>query len=406
MCMDAIFGRRNYRSEITWKRATSTQKGSQHQSKRWGNNADIIFYYAASSSTPLSPERELTDTEILEKFKLVDEKGQRYYDDSAHIWSSPNMGARPNLCYEWRGFVNPHASGWRLSEERLEEEYQKGNIVIRPNGKLERRKYLKDYKGASYGNIWDDVLPASGEERTGSPDQKPLALYERIIKASSNEGDLVLDPFCGCATTIIAANNLKRRWIGIDRREDARYHIITRLMGIDKKERERLEKYATDPVWLDRQMQPYEMHYQTEPPIRTDKSDQTVSELPNVYVTEPENLYSHNEMKEILINQFGVECWGCGFQPPDKDDRYLHLDHINPKSSGGSNDLDNRSILCQPCNSTKSNTMTLDGLRRKNKKERRMKKSQLIDIPSTVQWTRNYLMRLVRDSTYQRTLDF
>ncbi len=100
----------------------------------------------------------------------------------------------------------------------------------------------------------------SKQERIGSPDQKPLKLYERIIEASSNEGDLVLDPFCGCATTIIAANNLNRRWIGIDRRKDARYHIITRLMGIDRKERERLEKYTIDKTWLDRQMQPYEMH--------------------------------------------------------------------------------------------------------------------------------------------------
>ena len=126
------------------------------------------------------------------------------------------MGARPNLCYEWRGFVNPHPSGWRLSKERLEEEYQKGNIVIRPDGKLERRKYLKDYKGASYGNIWDDILPAAGEERTGYPTQKPLTLLERIIEASSNPGDIILDPFCGCATTCIAAESLQRQWIGID----------------------------------------------------------------------------------------------------------------------------------------------------------------------------------------------
>ena len=69
-------------------------------------------------------------------------------------------------------------------------------------------------------------------ERTGSPDQKPLPVYERIIKASSNEGDIVLDPFCGCATTIIAARNLKRRWVGIDRRPDVRYHVITRMAGI------------------------------------------------------------------------------------------------------------------------------------------------------------------------------
>ena len=164
MMMDSVFGKNNFRSEVTWKRATSTQKGSQHRSMRWGNNADILLFYAASRSTSLRPERELTESEILEKFKRIDENGRRYYDDSAHIWSSPNMGARPNLCYEWRGFVNPHPSGWRLSKERLEEEYQKGNIVIRPDGKLERRKYLKDYKGASYGNIWDDILPAAGEE--------------------------------------------------------------------------------------------------------------------------------------------------------------------------------------------------------------------------------------------------
>ncbi|MDE0553845.1 MAG: site-specific DNA-methyltransferase [Candidatus Poribacteria bacterium] len=214
--MDSIFGKSNFRSEVTWKRTTSTQKGSQHRSLRWGNNADMLLYYAASSSTSLRPERELTESEILKKFKHVDENGQRYYNDSSHIWSTPNMGERPNLCYEWRGFVNPHPSGWRLSKERLEEEYQKGNIVIRPDGRLERRKYLKDYKGASYGNIWNDVLPPAREERTGYPTHKPIALLERIIKASSNKNDIVLDPFCGCATTCVAAERLQRQWIGID----------------------------------------------------------------------------------------------------------------------------------------------------------------------------------------------
>ena len=399
MCMDAIWGKKNFRSEITWKRATSTQKGSQHQSKRWGNNADIIFYYAASKKASLSPERELTETEILEKFKYVDENGQKYYDDSSHIWSSPNMGARPNLCYKWRGFVNPHPSGWRLSKERLEEEYQKGNIVIRPDGKLERRKYLKDYKGASYGNIWDDVLPPSGEERTGSPDQKPLALYERIIKASSNEGDLVLDPFCGCATTIIAAKNLNRRWIGIDRRKDARYHIITRLMGIDRKERERLEEYAIDKEWLDKQMQPYEMHYQTEPPKRTDEDKQTSPKLAHVYSTEPENPLSHAEMHEILVNQFGLKCWGCNFIPPDK--RYLHLDHIIPKTDGGTNHIDNRALLCQPCNTKKSNTMSLTALRRQNKREGYIQSHPPIDLQDALTWTKNYSIRIIRETPYQ-----
>ena len=136
-------------------------------------------------------------------------------------------------------------------------------------------------------DIWTDTALFEENEKTGSPDQKPLALYKRLIEASSNEGDLVLDPFCGCATTIIAAEELKRRWIGIDRRVDARYHIITRLMGIDQKERKRLEKYAIDKNWLDRRMQRYEIHYQTEPPKRTDEDKQTAPKLDNVYSTEP-----------------------------------------------------------------------------------------------------------------------
>ena len=143
--------------------------------------------------------------------------------------------------------------------------------------------------------------------------------------------------------------------------------IITRLMGITRKERERVEKYATDKNWLDREMQRYEMHYETEPPKRTDKGDQTAPELPNVYVAEPENPLTHAKMKKILVEQFGLKCWGCNYIPPD--DRYLHLDHITPKSDGGTNHIDNRALLCQPCNSMKSNTMSLSALRSANNRE-------------------------------------
>ena len=310
--MDSIFGKNNFRSEVTWKRTTSTQKGSQHRSLRWGNNADTLLYYAASSSTSLRPERELTETEILKKFKHTDENGQRYYNDSAHIWSTPNMGERPNLCYEWRGFVNPHPSGWRLSKERLEEEYQKGNIVIRPDGKLERRKYLKDYKGASYGNIWEDVLPPAGEERTGYPTQKPIALLERIIKASSNEEDVVLDPFCGCATTCVAAERLQRHWIGID--------ISPRAVDLV---RVRLE----DEVGLFGKV-----IHRTDLPKRSEK-------LPN-YRTHKHALFGKQE---------GL-CNGCRTQFPFRN---MTVDHIVPQSQGGTDHEDNLQLLCGACNSTK-----------------------------------------------------
>ncbi len=217
--LDAIFDHRNYRNEISWQRATSTQKGNQYDSKGWGNNVDIILYYAKSNATKLNPYKnpaDFTEEEIVEKFDRIDENGERYYDDSAHIWRTPGMGPRPNLCYEWRGFRNRHTSGWRMKKERLEEEYQKGNFVILENGKLQRRKYVKDYRGYTYGNLWTDIPMVQGDEDLGYDTQKPVRLLDRIIQASSKEGDTILDPFCGCATTLEAAHRLKRNWIGID----------------------------------------------------------------------------------------------------------------------------------------------------------------------------------------------
>ena len=318
--MDSIFGKNNFRSEINWKRTTSTQKGSQHRSTRWGNNADILLYYAASPATSLRPERELTESEILKKFKHIDENGDRYYNDSSHIWSTPNMGERPNLCYEWRGFVNPHPSGWRLSKERLEEEYEKGNIVIRTDGKLERRKYLKDYKGPSYGNIWDDVLPPSKQERTGYPTQKPLKLLERIIKASSNPGDIVLDPFCGCATTCVAAEKLQRQWVGIDMSpkgvELVKYRFNKEL-GLDE-HGGILGKII----------------HRTDIPRRSEK-------LPN-----------YRTHKHVLYGAQEGNCNGCKTHFPFKN---MTIDHIIPQSKGGTNHPENLQLLCNFCNSTKGN---------------------------------------------------
>ena len=347
MMMDSVFGKNNFRSEVTWKRATSTQKGSQHRSMRWGNKADILLFYAASRSTSLRPERELTESEILEKFKRIDENGRRYYDDSAHIWSSPNMGARPNLCYEWRGFVNPHPSGWRLSKERLEEEYQKGNIVIRPDGKLERRKYLKDYKGASYGNIWDDILPAAGEERTGYPIQKPLTLLERIIEASSNPGDIILDPFCGCATTCIAAESLQRQWIGIDLSSKAVELVKMRLardLGMTENTGLLGDKVIHRTGIPTREVpdEPRQIHAET--------LFGTQSEIERV-LSEVE-LRQYRTYKHTLFGLQEGKCNGCEVLFPFRN---MTIDHIRLRSRGGSDAPDNLQLLCGACNSTKSN---------------------------------------------------
>ncbi len=107
-------------------------------------------------------------------------------------------------------------------------------------------------------------------------------------------------------------------------------------------------------------------------------------------------------MHQILVDQFGLKCWGCHFVPPDK--RYLHLDHIIPKSDGGSNDIDNRALLCQPCNSKKSNTMSLTSLRRQNKKEGYIQPGKAIDLQDALAWTRSLLVQTLRETAYQQPL--
>ena len=371
--MDGIFGHKNFRDEVIWKRHSSLQRGSQHRARKWGTVTDSIMYYAKSSKVRLSPFRELTEDEALKKFTKIDEQGRRYYDDSSHIWSTPNMGARPNLCYEWRGYKNPHPSGWRLSKERLEEEYQKGNIVIREDGRLERRKYESDYRGVPVGSLWiDDDLLLSGNsnERTGYPTQKPLALYERIIKASSSEGDFVLDPFCGCATTPIAAERLKRQWIGMDIWDGALEQVQNRLARDTILRFDDQQHHVTLP----------KVHYETKAPVRTDDNEIAAPTL-KLRIQRPAQAWekiSHKGMVNVLAQAQrtidGIICGGCGRV---LEREFMELDHITPKKDRGANHILNRILLCRPCNRRKRENLTLSGLLRENKKVKWMRDEKL-----------------------------
>ena len=347
MCMDAIFGKENFRNEIVW---CYTGPGSPYM-KQFNRKHDIIFWY---------------------------NKGESWVFNKEDI---------------------------RIPHKQLNTN-KRGAMITAALTPEERDAYLK--RGKVPETWWPDFSPVGRipSERTGSPDQKPLKLYERIIKASSNEDDIVLDPFCGCATTIVAAQNLNRRWIGIDRRKDARYHIITRLMGIDPKERKRLEEYAIDKAWLDRQMQSYEMHYQTEPPIRTDNQETAATELPAVFPITEEFQMTRKEIHQVLIDQFGPYCWGCNFKAPDP--RYLELDHINPKDGKddyGQHHINNRALLCKPCNSEKGNRMTLPQLRRINKQKGYMKEGTLIDLSKASEWTWRYLVKRIQEAPHQYSLE-
>ncbi len=418
MLMDAVFGQDQFRNEIRWRRHTSSQRGSQHQPKSWGNTLDTILFYGKSDAARVDPFRELTEDEAKAKFKLVDENGRRYYDDSAHIWRTPNMGARPNLCYEWRGYTNPHPSGWRLSKERLEEEYQKGNIVILPNGRLQRRKYQDEFRGTSRGNLWTDVNPASGHERTGYATQKPLALYERIIAASSNPGDVVLDIFAGCATTAVAAERLRRHWIACD----IAYRSWTML-----KRRFALKGYALSDMTsatadaLDGE-QP-ELTKATSftigpnnLPVRDDEDPDPFHNLQKVKRPNGGQARSarsaswsgripKEEAKELLVKQFGAYCWGCGWEAPrfpsgEYDLGLLEVDHIRARrpedgQSGGSDELYNLALLHATCNRSKGNRMTLEELRRHNADAQRIY-GELVPLHEAVAFAAEHIARYGR----------
>lgn len=212
LILDAIFGPEQFRNEITWKRTNV-----HSDSKRWSDVSDRLLYYvrsAAGSPTWNTPWTELTAEHVASKYTNVDSDGRRY---TLSDMTSPSP--RPNMMYEWHGFSSP-PMGWRYSRETMATLDAEGRIWY-PNSR-ENRPRLKRYLDAARGNlltdVWTDIDPINSQakERLGYPTQKPSGLLERIVTASSNPGDVVLDPFCGCGTAIAAAQKLGRRWIGVD----------------------------------------------------------------------------------------------------------------------------------------------------------------------------------------------
>jgi site-specific DNA-methyltransferase (adenine-specific) len=217
MLMDGIFGAQNYRNEIIWKRRYGTFS-TVHTSNKFGNSTDTILFYAKSVENVFKPQYSFDDPTYqayLEKaFRFVDEKGRRYRIDNL-----ANPALRPNLIYDYKGY-KPPANGWAISREKMELWDKEGRLHFpkSPEGRIQRKRFFDEVKGKPVQNLWDDIemISSQSDERLGYPTQKPQALLERIIEASSKPGDIVLDPFCGCGTTIHAAQKLDRQWIGID----------------------------------------------------------------------------------------------------------------------------------------------------------------------------------------------
>ena len=208
---DAILGKDNFRNEIIWKRANA-----HNDPKRYGRISDTILYYSKSDSPLWNAQHTAYREEYYESHFKKDENG-RYFRTVP--LDAPRHGAgSPGLLYEWKGKMPAASRTWAVKREKMEEYDKNALIRYTRTGTPTLLQYADEMPGVPLQNIWTDIPPVNPQaaERLGYPTQKPLALLERIIEASSNPGDVVLDPFCGCGTTIDAAQKLGREWIGID----------------------------------------------------------------------------------------------------------------------------------------------------------------------------------------------
>ena len=348
LMMDAIFAARNFRNEVVWRRT-----GSHNMADRFGPIHDVVLFYAKSDAykhrsifTPYSKGH------VEGYFNKKDGRGP-YWTNSIHGSGTRNgASGKP-----WRG-LDPTLAGrhWAIpsrlvlefgidpdlpQHEKLDALYELGLIDLpkTPGKSLPTyRQYLHMSPGQILQDIWafqphtkgclqdsdegidEDVRwipPRDKKERVGYPTQKPLALLDRIIRASSNEGNVVLDPFAGCATACVAAERLHRQWVGIDISEKAVELVQIRVRQID------LDLFHD-----------FEPIRRTDIPKRTDQGP-----LPN-YRTHKHQLFGKQE---------GL-CEGCGTLFPFRN---FTIDHIVPQSKGGSDHMDNLQLLCGACNSTK-----------------------------------------------------
>ncbi len=224
--MDAIFGHGNFRSDITWRCINSTGRGST----RYANNADYLLYYVKGVNFTWHQQHKPHDPACIDRF-------YRYFDPDTRrrytLGDLKGAGLRQgDSGAPWRG-INPADTGshWAIpglalpesakslsSQAKLDLLDEIGRIYWPTEGSVPRyKRYLDEMPGTPIDTIWDDInsIQAHSNERMGYATQKPLALLERIIATSSNPGDVVLDPFCGCATTMEAAQNLDRQWPGL-----------------------------------------------------------------------------------------------------------------------------------------------------------------------------------------------
>ncbi len=307
--MDAIFGQSQFRNDIIWRR----QPAKGLATRNMPANHDLLLRYVMSDRAAYNVQYVPHDPGYVRKnYRHVEEaSGRRYRLDNL---VNPNKH-RPNLTYE---FLGVHRV-WRWTRERMEQAYAEGRVVQTAPGRVpQQKRYLDESQGRPLDTLWYDIAPVQGssKERTGYPTQKPLALLERVIAASSRPGDVVFDPFCGCATACVAAEKLDRQWIGIDISEKAAELVRLRMQ-------KELGLF-------------YQGVHRTDVPQRTD-----VGDLPP---------YGASSNRQLLYGAQEGRCNGCLTWFPFRN---MTIDHVVPRSRGGSDHISNLQLLCGACNSTK-----------------------------------------------------
>jgi len=228
--LDEIFGENYFQSEIIWKRTSA----HANVIKSYATVKDSIFYYTHSDDFTWNPQYVPYDNAYIETFfDQTDENGRRY---SRRDLTASMQRASSGQLYEWKGIRPPPSRCWAMTQDRMDELDAKGKIhwPKKKDGMPRLKLYPEDLPGVPLSDIWVDIPPLHNlaAERLGYPTQKPLALLDRIVKASSNPGDIVLDAFCGCGTAVVAAENLERQWIGIDHSPTACRVMAKRLRDV------------------------------------------------------------------------------------------------------------------------------------------------------------------------------
>ena len=242
LALDEIFGPLGFGNEISWKRKTGSSSQIGSTTDRYGHDIDLLLFFKKGERTIFNMQYTASDPEYIKKFYRHQDSDGRIY----RIADLANPAPRPTLQYEYKGY-KPPKNGWAISKVKMEQ-WDKEDRLYFPkskDGRIQRKRYLDELKGKPVSDFWDDIgqVASQSHERVGYPTQKPEALLERIIKASSNGEDLVADFFCGSGTTGAVAEKLGRKWIATDLGKFAIHTTRKRMIGVQRQRKADGEDY-------------------------------------------------------------------------------------------------------------------------------------------------------------------